>query len=141
MAPPAASDGASPGTPPPEPWVEREVEVILGRLLQWGVGIAASVVLVGGVLYLIRFGGGQPQYGTFRGEPNDLRHVAGIVRSVADGGSRGIIQFGLLLLIATPVARVALSLLVFARDKDRLYVRLTAFVLAILLLSLTGIGP
>ena len=141
MASPAASDGGSAGTPPPEPWIEREVEVILGRLLQWGVGIAASVVLVGGVLYLIRFGGGQPHYGTFLGEPNDLRHVAGIVRSVADGGSRGIIQFGLLLLIATPVARVALSLLVFARDKDRLYVRLTAFVLTVLLLSLSGIGP
>lgn len=141
MASPAGSDGAPPGTPAPEPWIEHEVEVLLGRLLQWGVAIAASVVLVGGVLYLIRFGGGEPQYGTFRGEPDDLRHVVGIVRSVAGGGSRGIIQLGLLLLIATPVARVALSLLVFVRDRDRLYVRLTAFVLIILMLSLAGVGP
>ena len=141
MASPAGSDGAAPGSPPPEPWIEHEVEVLLGRLLLWGVAIAASVVLVGGVLYLIRFGGGEPQYGTFRGEPDDLRHVAGIVRSVTGGGSRGIIQLGLLLLIATPVARVALSLLVFVRDRDRLYVRLTAFVLIILVLSLAGVGP
>jgi len=141
MASPAGSDRASPGSPPPGPWVEHDVEVLLGRLLQWGVAIAAGVLLVGGVLYLLRYGGEQPHYGTFRGEPEDLRHVAGIMRSLPGGGSRGIIQFGLLLLIATPVARVALSLLVFVRDRDRLYVRLTAFVLIILLLSLTGIGP
>ena len=45
---------------------------------------------------------------------------------------------GLLLLIATPVARVALSLVAFVLQRDRLYVGITAFVLALLLASLVG---
>jgi uncharacterized membrane protein len=142
MAPPAGSDPAA-GGPPPEPvhWTEHEVEVLLGRLLQWGVGIAATVVLVGATLYLAHHGGEPPAYGTFVGEPADLRHIVGIVRSAADLSGRGLIQLGLLLLIGTPIARVALSLLVFVRDRDGLYVKLTAFVLLILLLGLSGVAP
>jgi uncharacterized membrane protein len=52
---------------------------------------------------------------------------------------RGLIQLGLLLLIATPVARVAFSLLAFVLQRDRTYVMLTAFVLLLLLASLAGI--
>ena len=142
MAPPAVSDSGS-GGPPPEPahWSEHDVEVLLGRLLQWGVAIAAAVVLAGAVVYLAHHGSERPAYGTFVGEPDDLRHVVGIVRSAGDLSGRGLIQLGLLLLIGTPIARVALSLLVFVRDRDGLYVKLTAFVLLILLLGLAGVAP
>ena len=51
---------------------------------------------------------------------------------------RGIIQLGLLLLIATPVARVAFSIFGFAEEKDRMYVAFTVIVLLILLYSLIG---
>jgi uncharacterized membrane protein len=46
------------------------------------------------------------------------------------------VQLGVLLLIATPVARVAFSALAFARQRDYTYVALTLFVLAVLLCSL-----
>jgi uncharacterized membrane protein len=51
---------------------------------------------------------------------------------------RGIIQLGLLLLIATPVARVALSIVGFAAERDRMYVSFALIVLAILFYSLFG---
>jgi uncharacterized membrane protein len=116
------------------------VELLLGRLLLVGVGIAGFVVLAGGVLYLIRHGGGRPHYGTFVGEPVELRSLPGIFGAATAMRARGIIQFGLLLLIATPVARVAFSLFAFLRERDRAYALITAFVLVLLLLSLAGLG-
>ncbi len=53
---------------------------------------------------------------------------------------RSVIQLGLLLLIATPIARVAFSVVAFAVQRDRVYVGLSAVVLAVLLWSLSGIG-
>ena len=49
-----------------------------------------------------------------------------------------LIQFGLLLLMATPVARVVLALGAFVMEKDRTYMVITAAVLAILLYSLAA---
>jgi uncharacterized membrane protein len=121
-------------------WTEHDVEVKLGRLLQAGVAAAAAVVLAGGVLYLARHGGARPQYGTFAGEPAALRSVSGILGEAATLRSRGIIQLGLLVLIATPVARVAFSLYAFARERDRAYILITSIVLVLLVLSLAGLG-
>jgi len=81
------------------------------------------------------------QYGTFLGEPADLSHVGGIVRAALDLRGRGLIQLGLLLLIATPVARVAASLVAFLRQRDRIYTAVTAFVLLVLVASLSGLVP
>jgi uncharacterized membrane protein len=113
---------------------------IISVLLRSGVLISALVVLGGGILYLIRYGAALPQYGVFRGEPGDLRSVFGIVKDVLSFKSRGMIQFGLLLLVATPVARVAFSIFAFALQRDRTYVIVTLIVLGVLLYSLTGGG-
>jgi uncharacterized membrane protein len=117
---------------------DRPVELALARLLQIGVVSAALVVLAGGLRYLTTHGGEHPQYGTFTGEPDDLSRVGGIVRAAAALRGRGMIQLGLLLLLGTPVARVAFSLVAFALQRDRIYVILTAIVLVLLLASLTG---
>jgi uncharacterized membrane protein len=114
------------------------MELLLGRLLQAGVLAAALVVLAGGIVYLAANHAARPSYGVFAGEPEDLTHVAGIVRGAGRLRGPALIQLGLLLLIATPVARVGFSLLAFLRERDWIYVLLTAFVLALLLLSLTG---
>jgi uncharacterized membrane protein len=74
----------------------------------------------------------------FRGEPADLRDVRGIIRDTLALRGRGIIQLGLLLLIATPVARVAFSIFGFAEERDRMYVVFTVIVFSILLYSLIG---
>jgi uncharacterized membrane protein len=116
-------------------WSDERVEAILGNLLRAGVVIASTVVLVGGVFFLIRYGATSPDYRTFRGEPADLRSVSGILTDAVNLRSRGLIQLGLLLLVATPVARVVFSVFAFARQHDLTYVVLTLIVLAVLLYS------
>ncbi len=122
----------------PTAWNDERVESIVGALLRAGVMIAASIVVVGGILYLVRYGFDPVHYSVFRGEPSDLRTVPGIIRGAAALHRRAIIQLGLLLLIATPVARVAFSVVAFALQRDRTYVAITLIVLAILLYSLSG---
>jgi uncharacterized membrane protein len=119
-------------------WNDQKVEDIIGNLLHIGIGVSAAVVLAGAAAYLIRHGFGHANYRVFRGEPSDLRTLRGIVRAALGLHPRGIIQFGLLLLIATPVARVAFSVFAFAIERDRMYVVFTLIVLTILILSLTG---
>jgi uncharacterized membrane protein len=119
-------------------WTDQRTEQVIGQLLRLGVTLSAAVVVLGGMVYLVRHGMEPPTYGVFRGEPSDLRNVEGIVGQVQVGRGRGIIQLGLLLLIATPVARVAFSVVAFALERDRLYVAITLIVLAVLLFSLAG---
>jgi len=121
---------------PNDPMRDQGVEVIIGTLLRTGVILAALVVLAGGILYLARNGSTPSQYHTFRGEPSELRHVGGILHSAAHLDIRGIMQLGLLLLVATPVARVAFTVFVFAYDRDWTYVVVTLVVLLLLLYSL-----
>jgi len=121
-------------------WSDERLARWIGNLLRVGVGTAAAVVLLGGVLYLARHGGEMPSYRVFHGEPSQLRSVGGILRSAPQLGGRGIIQLGLLLLIATPIARVAFAVLGFAMERDRTYVLVSLIVLATLLFSLAG-GP
>jgi uncharacterized membrane protein len=117
---------------------DRQVEQLIGNLLRVGVMLAAGVVLVGAVVFLVRNANIQPDYHAFRGEPGDLENIPGILHSAFNLRGRGIIQLGLLLLIATPIARVAFAAVAFALERDRLYVYATLTVLAILIFSLSG---
>jgi uncharacterized membrane protein len=119
-------------------WTDQYVEELIGTLLRVGVTLAAAVVLFGGTVYLVRHGLAAPQYHVFVGEPTDLRRLSGIVKDALAFRGRGLIQLGLLLLIATPIARVAFSVAAFALQGDRLYVVVTLIVLAVLIYSLTG---
>ncbi|MGA7380082.1 MAG: DUF1634 domain-containing protein [Terriglobales bacterium] len=121
-------------------WTDRRIEEIVADLLRAGVTISALVVFVGAWIYLARYGHAPADYRVFQGEPSDLRNLRGIVHSAKQFRSRGIIQLGLLFLIATPVARVAFSIWGFAAEHDRLYMIFTGIVLAILLYSLLGSG-
>jgi len=119
-------------------WTDRKVEDLVGNLLRAGVLVSALVVLVGAVVYLARHGGDPADYRVFHGEPNQLRTIPGVLREAFSFQGRGIIQLGLLLLIATPVARVALSIVGFAAERDRMYVSFALIVLAVLFYSLFG---
>jgi uncharacterized membrane protein len=121
-------------------WSDQNIEDIVGNLLRVGVTTSAAVVLAGGIIYLLRHGTSHPDYHVFRGEPQDLRTLSGIFHDAFTLHGRGIIQLGLLLLIATPVARVAFSIWGFAAEQDRMYVVFTSIVLVILLYSLFGAG-
>jgi len=124
----------------PQPWDDHRMEVILGNLLRTGVVFAAAVVFLGACIYLSRHAHEPANYRVFAGEPSDYRTIRGVIQSVLRGRGRGLIQLGLLLLIATPIARVAFSVVGFALERDRMYVVFTLVVLAILLYSLLGSG-
>jgi uncharacterized membrane protein len=117
-------------------WTDERLEIIIGNLLRIGVAISAVVVLAGGILYLAQYGSAPIDYGSFHGEPRELRSIAGIIRGARAGHPAAIIQCGLLLLIATPIARVIFSAFGFLRERDYRYVCITLIVLGVLLYSI-----
>ena len=119
-------------------WSDEQVDRFLANLLRAGVVAAAALVTIGAIMYLAKYGGRAPRLGEFHGEPGDLTSVSGIVRSAWALHSVGLIQLGLVVLIATPVSRVAFSLLAFLWQRDWLYVGVTFVVLSLLLMSLFG---
>lgn len=121
-------------------WTDQAIDVIISNILRGGVILSALVVLAGGVLYLIRHGLESPDYHLFHGESSDLCNVRGIVKDALAHRARGIIQLGLLFLLATPILRVAFTVLAFAFQRDRTYVIVTLIVLAVLVFSLSGGG-
>ncbi len=121
-------------------WTDQRIENVLGNLLRFGVLLSALVVSIGGAIYLIRHGHEPVDFRVFRGEPADLRSIRGIIRDASELRGQGIIQLGLLLLIATPVARVAFSIFGFAEERDSMYVAFTSIVFSVLLYGLFGTG-
>ncbi|MGH9888408.1 MAG: DUF1634 domain-containing protein [bacterium] len=119
-------------------WNDVRIELAVSWILRGGLVLAAGLVLCGGAVYLARHGFETPHYRVFSGEPAELTDVAAIARYAVGGSGRGLIQLGLLALLATPIARVAFSVVAFALERDLLYVGLTLVVLAILGFSLLG---
>ena len=117
-------------------WTDHQVEQLIGRLLQLGVMISAAVVIIGAVMFLVQHGRDPIAFHQFTTTPSPLWTLGGIVRGALALDSASIVQLGLVLLIATPVLRVALTLVAFALQRDRLYVLITAVVLALLVYGL-----
>jgi uncharacterized membrane protein len=126
----------------------------IGVLLRVGVTAAAALILMGGVIYLINHGTDPAEArGTFQEMPPEFSRPGAIFRGAlfgrasddnpqgpellaGQGRGRALIQLGLLLLIATPVMRVVVSVYAFTRERDLLYVAFTLIVLAVLLYGL-----
>lgn len=117
-------------------WSEHAVEVAIGNLLRTGVLIAAAVVLAGGLLYLAHHHQETMHYGRFEAQEAQLHSIAGILRGTARLDDRSLIQCGLVLLILTPVLRVAFAVVAFAMERDRMYMVVSLTVLGILLYGL-----
>ena len=99
------------------------------------IGVSISAALIGAGL-LASFAVG------WRGSLSGFPHADVAIDSFGDLGEglralrpQAIAQLGLIVLVATPIIRVMTSLVAFALEGDRLYVLLTAIVLAILLAS------
>src|SRR6266404_2223261 len=104
---------------------DQRLDIIIANVLRGGVSLSAAIVLVGGFAYLRQHGNDVADYRTFHGS------------STTDESLR-IIRFGLLVLIATPIARVALSLVAFAAERDWIFVAIAAIVLVVLLYGAVG---
>jgi uncharacterized membrane protein len=105
---------------------------IIGWLLQGGVVVSSAIILIGLILLLL--------------SPQGLANtgIAAFPHSLGSVGiglqalqPQAVITLGLLLLIATPVLRVAVSVVAFALEHDRRYVIITLIVLTILIISFT----
>jgi uncharacterized membrane protein len=116
---------------------DQHMDELMGLLLRSGVILAACIVLIGGTIYLARHP--RPSdYRVFQGVAENLRTIPGIFGEATAGQGRGLIQLGLLVLIATPISRVAFSVLAFFYQRDWKYVVFTLIVLGLLLYSLLG---
>jgi uncharacterized membrane protein len=119
-------------------WYDQRIENIIAQLLRAGVLAAALIVIGGAVPYLGFHPRAHVDYRAFHNEPPELKTVQGIVGSAFAGNVLAVMQLGLLVLIATPIVRVAFSVFAFAIEGDRMYVAFTLIVLAVLLYSLFG---
>jgi uncharacterized membrane protein len=115
---------------------DEKLEAIIGNLLRAGVLASALIVLLAGIVFVGQHRGDIVSYSTFQMERSDLRTINGIFHSVGSLRADAFIQLGLLLLIATPIARVALAAIGFYLERDRIYVAVSLIVLSILLFSI-----
>lgn len=119
---------------------DQELELKMGRLLQTGVLLAGLAMAVGGGLYLRRHGGETASYAHFHVLEADLLNLRGVLKGVRELRGTAVIQFGVLLMIATPVLRVAFAVFGFAKERDWLYTGVSLVVLALLGYALLGAG-
>ena len=111
------------------------MEVTISQMLRVGVSLAAIVVLIGGILYLWQAHGAGPDYRHFHGVPSPADRFGPVFDGVRHLDSRSIIRLGILLLIATPITRVAFCIFGFAVQRDKIYILVSSIVLAVLLYS------
>ncbi|MCJ8209216.1 DUF1634 domain-containing protein [Mucilaginibacter sp. RS28] len=120
-------------------WADQDIEQLIGKLLRYGVVTASTIVLIGGILLLIQHGQGQvPSYHRFAGESDSYTTFKGIVSGAISLQAKGIIQLGVIVLIATPIMRIAFSLVGFILEKDKMYILITLIVLCVMLFSTIG---
>jgi len=145
MSEPVVGKAGVPGTPA-QPrlanlQMDERIDQLMGLLLRSGVLAAAATVALGGIVFVARHPAPLTNYRVFTGEPAALRTIQGIFAEAFAWHGRGLIQLGLLLLIATPVARVAFSVGAFLYERDWTYVAVSLLVLSLLFYSLfTGHG-
>jgi len=118
----------------------RRMEKLIGVVLLAGILTSAAIVLFGGVLYMWRHGATPVHYRIFRGEPSDLRSLAGIWKDFEHGSGRGAIQLGLMLLVGIQLVRVALTDILFLLNRDKVFAAITFLVLAMLSYALFFAG-
>ena len=123
---------------------DQRLEVAIATLLRIGVIAAAVLVAIGGVLVLRHPEAPVPNYHVFH-TPGDrsaiapgmaIRSIRAVFSQLRSGSGASIIALGLLVLIATPIARVIFAIIGFAREHDTLYTVISLIVLAILVVSL-----
>jgi uncharacterized membrane protein len=113
-------------------WTDDEIDRRMGRLLKSGVLIAAGFMLAGGIVYLSTRLDAQVDYSHFHPGNAEIRNILQIFHQASHGNAAALIQVGTLLMIATPVARVAFAIYAFLRSHDRMYVIVSSIVLLLL---------
>lgn len=118
-------------------FADKDIQIILGTLLRVGVIASMSVVLVGGLIYLFFNHNQAVDYKEFNPGRSGYSSIAAIFNGLTKMDGAAIVQFGTVLLIFTPIARVVFSVFSFLIERDYLYVVIGLFVLCIILYSLS----
>lgn len=115
------------------------LDVRISALLRIGVGISLVTILLGTAVSFLH----HPEYVSSEHALAHLtapgsapRTLGDVLSGIADGRGQAIVMLGLLVLLATPVMRVAISCVVFIREGDRPYAAMTGIVLVLILTSL-----
>lgn len=119
-------------------FADKDVQVILGTLLRVGVILSMSVVLLGGIIYLLHHGNGLVDYKIFDSTKSQYASILAVFEGIKRMDSQAVIQFGVLLLIFTPITRVVFSIFSFLIERDYMYVLIGVFVLCVILFSLSN---
>ncbi len=113
------------------------LEDVVGKVLRWGSVLSMVIILAGlaGVVWYSRMTTGPqilliPVVGT-----HDLNTPAALLSRIRNGDPTAIISVGLLVLILTPVLRVASTVVYFFLRRDRTYLAVTTFVLLVLIIG------
>lgn len=117
---------------------DKDIQVVLGTLLRAGVIISMSIVLIGGIVFLIHNKGIITDYKVFKPELSKFSSIAAIFRGLSTFHGDAIVQFGILMLIFTPIARIVFAIFSFFLERDYLYVLIGFIILAIITISLNG---
>jgi len=116
-------------------WVDHAIS----RLLRTGVLLSIAVIATGMIISFAHhpdYFSSRPSLGALTSASEHYpRSIAAVIEGTMQGRGQAVVSLGLLLLIATPVARVALSIIVFAIERDRLYVMITSAVLLLLMIA------
>jgi uncharacterized membrane protein len=105
---------------------DTKLQRLIGATLRSGVIAASLTGILGGAIFLAAHSGQQVAFHSFEGANTAYASPRQIVR----------LQLGIMILLLTPIIRVAFSVLGFAMENDRLYVAITCVVLATLMGSL-----
>ena len=107
----------------------QDVEMIISKALRAGVVVSGTVIFIGLLIFLLSGNSGYPE-SVYPSKPSE------IIRGLLELKSYAVIMTGIMILIATPVFRVGVSIIVFAVEKDYLYVKITTVVFLILIVSM-----
>lgn len=118
-----------------KPVTDRLIERGISRVLHLGVVLSGTMMVAGFVVYSIR---------NFTGQATDLlsheRYRAVLFSTDIPGILAHPLTYlyaGIWLLSFTPIARVILTIILFAMEKDRYYVGISSLVLLIIAVSIT----
>ncbi|MNK37594.1 hypothetical protein D3C87_561660 [compost metagenome] len=117
---------------------DKDIQSLVGNLLRAGVYLSMAIVVLGGIIYLLDHSAEKIDYAAFDFNKVSLKTVEAIFSEVLTFKGAAVVQFGLLMLIFTPIARVLMAVVSFFLEKDYLYVLIGLIVLSIIMVSLSG---
>lgn len=122
--------------PSVRPPVEDRMQRVISMALLFGVLASAALVVLGGSLYVSRHAMVTTDYAVFRGTPSAMRTFRGVMAAALRFSGTGMIQLGLMLLVGVQVVRVFLTGIMFALERDRVFVGITSIVFVLLMFGI-----